>query len=168
MGDHSAGRDFAQSSKPTSEQPFERSFHEPEVTQDTDRSFPLAGGVTSRKQAENVPNTQGVHSHPPVTSDKASGPKDMDARLSEHHGREGLAGAAAAAATAGAASSLPQSDRHRQHDDRTTLGGAAGAPVASLNELRAEHELRSGHLHDQGHENRTGKILRSLVIHHLP
>lgn len=145
-----------------STEPFERSFGEPVVTTDTDRSFPLAGGVTSRKQVEHPSSThnlqpsplaanggrtetsaaQDFHSSPLATNERELGTKDRNFGVSDgHHGREGLAGAAAAAAVVGGVSSHSHSDRANWDADLESATGRAGeAPATSNNVLRSEHE----------------------------
>lgn len=63
--------------------------HEPTVTTETDRSFPLAGGVTSRSHAD--PSQAGGEYGASTSEFGTTGPHDPD------HGRRGLAEAAAAA-----------------------------------------------------------------------
>jgi hypothetical protein len=112
----------------TTRQPFEHNLRQESYTNDTDRSFPLAGGVvpkhdataghsTERHTASTIPPTQHTTStHHPLTSEREPGTKEKDVGLRDGHGREGLAGAAAAATAVGAAAPLSQSHQSNVHD----------------------------------------------------
>lgn len=134
-------KDIAQpSSGRAAQQPFERSFQEPGVNTDTDRSFPLAGGVTSRKQAEHPSTSAPVQSqsHVPVTNEREPGTKEKNVGLTDSQGREALAGAAAAY------SALPprseQTPPQHTREIRETPGITGGGPTNLSNEPRPEHK----------------------------
>ena len=151
----SSNKDFAQpagSSAPAaaSQQHYDQARSQPETTSATERSFPLAGGVTSRKQVEPTTTTRDTVGHPPVTSEREPGTKEREAGVAEGHGREGLAGAAAGAAAAYATHPHSESKRE-QAAVRGVSGTVSGAPTTSDSELKAEHDLRSGHGHQSGH-----------------
>ncbi|KAF2660028.1 hypothetical protein K491DRAFT_712072 [Lophiostoma macrostomum CBS 122681] len=131
--EQSADKDFAQPSGSARHR-----VEEPNVKTDTDRSFPLAGGVTSRKQADQSPATQGA-SHNPYTTEREPGTQGRDAGVLDGHGREALAGAAAYSST--------RSGNERRHDGPESTRQGAGLVATSPEELRKEHELRSGHDH---------------------
>jgi hypothetical protein len=112
----------------TTRQPFDQNLRQESYTNDTDRSFPLAGGVapkhdattkhsTDHHTASTIPPTQHATStHHPLTSEREPGTKEKEAGLRDGHGREGLAGAAAAATAVGAAAPLSQSHQGNLHD----------------------------------------------------
>lgn len=70
----------------SSQQPFEQSFQQPEVATDTDRSFPLAGGVTSRKQNDDPSLTHHSQPQAPLMGEREFGTKDRDAYVDNSHG----------------------------------------------------------------------------------
>jgi hypothetical protein len=128
--------DTTQSS--TTRQPFDQTLRQESYTNDTDRSFPLAGGVapkhdtSARHPTENTSTTHQPTEHHtsstipavqqtsatrhPVTSEREPGTKEREAGVHEGHGREGLAGAAAAATAIGAAAPLSQSHQRDVHN----------------------------------------------------
>lgn len=82
------------------EQPYENTLRQDSYITDTDRSFPLAGGVVSN------PHETPAH---------------------ESHGREGLAGAAAAATAMGVSHAIPRSEeRDTQELGRETRQATYG------------------------------------------
>ncbi|KAL5115473.1 hypothetical protein ACEQ8H_006614 [Pleosporales sp. CAS-2024a] len=99
-----------------SSDPFASTVRQESYTNDTDRSFPLAGGIAPKHDTLAKHSTEHTTTmqHPP-TSEREPGTKDHDAALQDSHGREALAGAAAAATTIGAAS-LSQSRHQDVHD----------------------------------------------------
>jgi hypothetical protein len=138
-------------------------------TTGTNRSFPLAGGVT------------GGHSTDPTTSsalrtsathDREPGTKEKEAGIHEDHGhgREALAGAAAAATGVGAGYGLSQHDRKHEtvpESARTGPGLAPGgtslatAPSADNSDLvatsessMAQHLTGTGPGHEHDHAGR--------------
>jgi hypothetical protein len=101
-------------------------------TKDTDRSFPLAGGVASKHDpstkhatehhttsthhptehhpsSSQYPTQQTSSTEHPITGDRELGTKERAVTARDGHGREGLAGAAAAATAVGGASVLSHS-----------------------------------------------------------
>lgn len=122
----------------TTRQPFDQTLRQEICTNDTDRSFPLAGGVapkhdtSARHPTEHTSLTQ--HStehytsstlpvvqqtsatHHPITSERELGTKEKEVGVRDGHGREGLAGAAAAATAIGVAAPLSQSHQSDIHD----------------------------------------------------
>lgn len=91
---------------------------------DTDRAFPLAGGITSRKQDP---------THDVSTNERELGTKDRDLGGSHNHGREAQAGAAAACATSGRHSEGPLFNERKDvpgHPDETGHSGHGGEAVA--------------------------------------
>jgi hypothetical protein len=113
----------------TERQPYEQTLRQESYTNDTDRSFPLAGGVapkhdssvshptehhsTGHHTSSTLPPVQQTSSTAhPITSEREPGTKEKEAGVRDGHGREGLAGAAAAAAAIGVASH--QRDSHDQ------------------------------------------------------
>jgi hypothetical protein len=122
----------AQSS--TARQPFEQSLRQESYTNDTDRSFPLAGGVAPKHNTTTTttttthstgPQTSAIHNpsdltsatHHPITSEREPGTKERKVEARDGHGREGLAGAAATATALGVAAPLAQS-HHREELSR--------------------------------------------------
>jgi hypothetical protein len=122
----------------TSRQPFDQTLRQESYTNDTDRSFPLAGGVapkhdtSARHPTEHTSTTQHPTEHHtsstipaaqqtstthyPVTSEREPGTKEREVGVHEGHGRDGLAGAAAAATGLGVAPPLAQSHQRDVHD----------------------------------------------------
>jgi len=98
----------------TTHQPFEQNLRQESYTADTDRTFPLAGGVTSSHPTEHS-------THHPVTSEREPGTKEKEAGVHDGHGREALAGAAAA----GMAAPL----LHREHRDTPPRGQDSDASI---------------------------------------
>jgi hypothetical protein len=113
----------------TERQPYEQTLRQESYTTDTDRSFPLSGGVASKHDSSLSHPTEhhssGHHTSStfppvhqssstthPITSERELGTKERDIGAKDGHGREGLAGAAAAAAAIGVASH--QRDTHDQ------------------------------------------------------
>jgi hypothetical protein len=122
----------------TTRQPFDSTLRQESYTNDTDRSFPLAGGVvpkhdTSTKHATehhtsathhptesltsstHNPTQQTSSTHHPLTSAREPGTKEKEVGVRDGHGREGLAGAAAAATAIGVAAPLSQSHQRDVH-----------------------------------------------------
>ncbi|KAF2025734.1 hypothetical protein EK21DRAFT_103721 [Setomelanomma holmii] len=105
----------------TTQQPFEQSLRQESYTKDTDRSFPLAGGVAHKHDpsttlstehhtsSSQYPTQQTSSATHPITGDREPGTKEREVSAREGHGREGLAGAAAAATAVGGASALSHS-----------------------------------------------------------
>jgi hypothetical protein len=112
----------------TERQPYENTLRQESYTNDTNRSFPLAGGVAPKHDASSshptehhtssvLPSAQQTSTtHNPVTSAREPGTKEKEVSVSDHHGREGLAGAAAAAAAVGVAAPLSQSHQRDVHN----------------------------------------------------
>lgn len=161
-------------------QPFEQSFREPQLATDTDRSFPLAGGVTTRKQADQPQVSHSSHSHGTAINERELGTKDLNASTGPSHGREGIASAAALATAAGAygatrSSDHPESRLDRENAGHGALSGLSGSSHLSDNRvpssdqglLRAEHELRSGHEHGNT-PNLTGNSSNSSTGAQIP
>jgi hypothetical protein len=113
----------------TERHPYEQTLRQESYTTDTDRSFPLAGGVAPKHDSSLSHPTEhhspGHHTSStlppvhqasstthPITSEREPGTKDRELGARDGHGREGLAGAAAAAAAIGVASH--QRDSHDQ------------------------------------------------------
>ncbi|KAF2259894.1 hypothetical protein CC78DRAFT_43764 [Lojkania enalia] len=103
------GRSYDPPHDNISEPHYKQANHEPDVTTDADRSFPLAGSITSRKPTEKAPAIQ----HPPRTSEREPGTKDKDVGVSD--GREALA-EAAGTATAFSAIGRPQNESGHEHE----------------------------------------------------
>jgi len=120
----------------TSRQPLDQSLRQESYTNDTDRSFPLAGGVapkhnptsthtttttttTHHNPLHQSTSTQPIDgtssSHHPTTSSREPGTKEKGVGVHDGHGREGLAGAAAAAAAVGTAGAFSQSHQRDTH-----------------------------------------------------
>jgi hypothetical protein len=126
----------------TERQPYEQTLRQESYTNDTDRSFPLAGGVapkhdssvrhptehhsTEHHTTSTLPLAQQASSsHHPVTSAREPGTKEKEVGVRDGHGREGLAGAAAAAAAVGVAAPLSQSHERGAHDQGLETRDAA-------------------------------------------
>jgi hypothetical protein len=108
-------------------QPYENTLRQESYTNDTDRSFPLAGGIapkhdtlaghtsTTQQPTEHhtsstlTPTQHTSSTHHPITSEREPGTKEREIGARDSHGREGLAGAAAAATAIGVAAPLSQS-----------------------------------------------------------
>lgn len=95
----------------TGQQPYENTLRQQSYTADTDRSFPLAGGVASRQPHENTPLTQhrAVGEQEPLTGEN-------DPNVHKGHGKEELAGAAAA----GTAGGLYAHHHNKEKDEHAT------------------------------------------------
>ncbi|KAI4913232.1 uncharacterized protein J4E92_009855 [Alternaria infectoria] len=101
-------------------QPYENTLRQESYTADTDRSFPLAGGVIS-KPHQDPPSTQYPTEHTSPLQNKGIGELDSgtrevgvgvhDSPSQDSYGREGLAGAAAAATAIGASQAHSQPER---------------------------------------------------------
>lgn len=142
-------------------QSFDQSFREPQLTTDTDRSFPLAGGVTTRKQADFNQASHPAQSQPTAIVEREPGTKESNLPASHNQGREGIASAAALATAAGVYSATSARNSHqperldREHAGHGALSGLGGSRLqndqvssySDYDNLRAEHELRSGHEH---------------------
>lgn len=115
----------------TTRQPYENTLRNESYTNDTDRSFPLAGGVapkhdtlasTTHHSTEHqissilTPAQQNSSTHQAMTSEREPGTKEREAGVQDGHGREGLAGAAAAATAIGVAAPLSQSHQGDAND----------------------------------------------------
>jgi hypothetical protein len=134
-------------------------------TTGVDRTFPLAGGVTSGHSTDpttSVHMTSSTHDREPGTKEREVGLHNDDS-----HGREGLAGAAAAAATsAGAGYGLSQHERKHETVPETAHAGqglpsAQGlAPreetdlVATSESSMAQHLTGTGPGHEHDHAGR--------------
>jgi hypothetical protein len=97
----------------STQQPFDKNLRQKSYTADTDRTFPLAGGVTSTHSTEHS------STHHPATSEREPGTKEKEAAVNEGRGREALSGAAAA----GIAAPL----LHSEHLDTQPRGQETGA-----------------------------------------
>ncbi|KAH4863478.1 hypothetical protein HBH75_005690 [Parastagonospora nodorum] len=122
----------------STKQPYDNNLRNESYTNDTDRSFPLAGGVapkhdtSARHPAEHTSTThhsaehqtssiltpaqQISSTHQATTSEREPGTKEKEAGVQDGHGREGLAGAAAAATAIGVAAPLSQSHQRDAND----------------------------------------------------
>jgi len=133
---HGTGALGSTTQSSTTHQPFEQTLRQESYTNDTDRSFPLAGGVASKHDPSSshptdhsrthhttehhastvAPTTpQALTTSHPITSEREPGTKEREVGVREGHGREGLAGAAAAAAAVGVAAPLSQSHQKDVH-----------------------------------------------------
>ncbi|KAF1914575.1 hypothetical protein BDU57DRAFT_519644 [Ampelomyces quisqualis] len=121
----------------TTHQPFEQTLRQESYTNKTDRSFPLAGGVTSKHEhhtSSAVPLSQQTSSTShPIKSERELGTKEKEVGVRDGHGREGLAGAAAAATAIGVAAPLSQSHQRDVHGQGLETREAAygGEPSAT-------------------------------------
>ncbi|KAH7406848.1 hypothetical protein DE146DRAFT_778339 [Phaeosphaeria sp. MPI-PUGE-AT-0046c] len=121
----------------TTRQPFDQTMRQESYTNDTDRSFPLIGGIASKHDPSashhsttTAPTTQQTTSthptHHAITSEREPGTKEKEVGVHDGHGREALAGAAAAATTVGATAPLLHS---KNANDRSLE--SREAPLAS-------------------------------------
>ena len=107
------------------QQPYENTLRQESYTADTNRSFPLVGGVSSQQHNERTPAavSQSTEHTAPSSHTKINerepGTKEQELGLREDHGREGLAGAAAAATAIGA--SHPRSEDRGRDFPGTTV-----------------------------------------------
>ncbi|KAF9695509.1 hypothetical protein EKO04_006348 [Ascochyta lentis] len=124
--------------------------HDSSRTTDTDRSFPLAGGVTSGHH-DHSSTTHGTHgTHGLTTNERELGTKERELAGNDHHGREGLAGAAAAAAGTAAATHGHSS---RGPDSPVgTFSDRVGSPTghSHMTSSVAEHNIHPDSLHAAG------------------
>ena len=145
-----------------------RPDEEPQFMTDTDRAFPLAGGVISRKadesdrKADELSSVQ-ERSNMSKIDERELGTKDREAKAHGGDGREALAGAASSATTA----SMPDRSRsvespsrdpvQRTEDhhgrDAALIGVGSGAAVAAARKAyEAHNNPEPGHEHGgQGH-----------------
>ncbi|KAF2622456.1 hypothetical protein BU25DRAFT_209006 [Macroventuria anomochaeta] len=127
--------------------------HASSRTNDTDRSFPLSGGVTSghhdhSSTSHGTHDTHGTHSL--NTNERELGTKERELAGGDHHGREGLAGAAVTAAdTAAAAHSHHNEDRDPQVG---TFSDRVASPTghSHLTSSVREHNIHPDALHAAG------------------
>lgn len=89
-------------------------------TADTDRSFPLAGGVARKSHEHSDPT------HHKNIGEREPGTKEREVGVKEGHGREGLAGAAALATAVGASKAA-----HRSDEDKVENRGLGSDNIAS-------------------------------------
>ncbi|KAL1801018.1 hypothetical protein ACET3X_001360 [Alternaria dauci] len=98
-------------------QPYESTLRQESYTADTDRSFPLAGGVITKPQEDSTftrhqteytssIHNKGISEREPGTKEKQAGIHNTESPVHDSYGREGLAGAAAAATAIGASKTL--------------------------------------------------------------
>ncbi|KZM24692.1 uncharacterized protein EKO05_0007096 [Ascochyta rabiei] len=118
--------------------------HDSSRTTHTDRSFPLAGGVTS-----------GHHDHSSTThtlntNEREPGTKERQLAGNDLHGREGLAGAAAAAA--GTAAATHGHGSTSSASPRGTFTHQVGSPTAHSHMTSSvpEHNIHPDALHAAG------------------
>jgi hypothetical protein len=123
----------------TTHQPFERSLRQESYTADTDRAFPLAGGVTSTHPTEHS------STHHPVSSEREPGTKEKEAGVRDGHGQEALAGAVAAGT---AAPLLHSEHRHTQPRGEETGASTYGGQgySTSTNVSNDLHGIKISHL----------------------
>lgn len=148
-------------------QPFDQSLRQESYTNDTDRSFPLAGGVASKHDptsrytehtSSSTHPTQSTSStHQPLTNAREPGTKEKEIGVKDDYGREGLTGAAAAATGLSAGAALSQSQqrdvqsqgqetRHATYGDQpSTLSSTVSTPL-NFDELAGSNHLPSAHL----------------------
>jgi hypothetical protein len=133
-------------------------------TTGVDRTFPLAGGVTSGHSTDPTTSAHMTSS----THDRELGTKEREVGVHNDgaHGREGLAGAAAAATGAGAGYGLSQHERKHETVPETAHAGqglpsAQGlAPgeevdlVATSESSMAQHLTGTGPGHEHDHAGR--------------
>lgn len=138
---YGAGERQGHAAPPSNEPIPEELGRQESYTTDTDRSFPLAGGVTSRHPDEYTSSTQ----HP-TTSAREPGTKEKEAGLGDGHGREGLAGAGAAATAAGIAAPLMHSERRdvQPYGQGATYGTQPYAASNVLDDGHGRKEYGSG------------------------
>ncbi|KAF1830428.1 hypothetical protein BDW02DRAFT_633634 [Decorospora gaudefroyi] len=126
------------------QQPYENTMRQESYTADTDRAFPLAGGIVSRPHEDPTSSStyptehtstfhnRGIGEREPGTKEKEVGIDDSPSRAG--HAREGLAGAAAAATAVGVSKTLSRSEtRDVQDQARETRQATYGdVPPASM------------------------------------
>ncbi|CAN9095118.1 unnamed protein product [Alternaria alternata] len=111
----------------TEHQPYENTLRQESYTADTDRSFPLAGGVatkphddpaSTRHQTEHISpvHSKGISEREPGTKERQVGIHNSESPVHDNYGREGLAGAAAAATAIGASKTLSRSEERDVQD----------------------------------------------------
>ncbi|KAF1844175.1 uncharacterized protein K460DRAFT_357797 [Cucurbitaria berberidis CBS 394.84] len=154
----------------TAQQPYDNTLRQQSYTADTDRSFPLAGGVASRQH----PHEHTLPTQHKTVSEREPGTKEREAGLHKGHGREGLAGAATAATVGGVATQRPHehtsstqhkpiSERepgtkerevgvHEGHGREGLAGAAAVATTVGASKALSHSEERN--VKDQGLETR--------------
>lgn len=131
------------------DRPYDSTLRQESYTADTNRTFPLAGGVTSQPH-EHASTT--AHTEEPATtpyaaptstlhqetvSEREPGTKEKEVGVNDGHGREALAGAAAAAAGVGAASAYSHRDRDAQEPEHSTTSRAV-EPASTTEHTEAE------------------------------
>ncbi len=141
-------------------QPYEKTLRQESYTADTDRSFPLAGGVISKPHEHHTstrdPSQHTSTSHDKRISEREPGTKERkvginDSPARDSYGREGLAGAAAAATAIGASKTLSRSDeRDVQHQGLETRQATYGdnPPAVATTATQPGNDLNqptSGH-----------------------
>ncbi|KAF2727288.1 hypothetical protein EJ04DRAFT_570526 [Polyplosphaeria fusca] len=135
---------------PSTQPPRTSSPEEAVVKTSTDRSFPLAGAMTSRKQEPPPSSFDALPSShdAPAAAERAPGTEDKEVeRVTD--GREGLAGAAAAAA----ATASTASTGHRQRDPQDVQKERRGHGDALAAALAASSLPRSGEKKETEHEH---------------
>lgn len=126
-------------------EPASKTVTQAPTAADTERSFPLTGGVAYRRTQEKT-----------TTSEREPGTKEKEAGVHDGQGREALAGAAAAAA---ASSTLRPSRREEQEEERRVVEtessyhpGAVAAAAASSSPQPFQRETENEEVHGPGAE----------------
>lgn len=147
--------------------PNENTTRQESYIVDTNRSFPLTGGITSQPQSDRVSATQqlpittpSVQSAAPTSSlhqqtipEREPGTKEKGAGLVDNQNHEAMAGATAAAVGAGAASAYAHKDRDLREPENTS------APPSS-----AEKRFFSAHTQSKEDESLLEKGKRLIGL----
>ena len=110
-GKASHGRQDTLLSSTTTDRPFDKSSQQVSYTADTDRSFPLSGGIATRDFEKTSSFARQL-----ATGERQPVPTERNTGLHDDQGREGLARAAAAATFVGASAPLAHSERREAQD----------------------------------------------------
>lgn len=123
-------------------QPFESTLRQESYTADTDRSFPLAGGVVSDPTKHSISARDTTEHTSTALEQREPGTKEREVGVSNSpvHGREGLAGAAAAAAAIGASHTMSRSEEKDVQNQglatrEATYGDAPPATVSTKGDV---------------------------------
>nr|AFZ93515.1 dehydrin-like protein 3 [Alternaria brassicicola] len=167
----------------TEHRPYESTLRQESYTADTDRSFPLAGGVISKPHEDSTStrhltehtssiHNKGISEREPGTKEKEVGIHNSDSPARDSYGREGLAGAAATAATAiGASKTLaPSEERHVQDQGLETRQATYGhvSPAAAATTVPRTGDLSGQSTTDYHPEALTAAIAAPSRSSNLP
>ncbi|KAE8833232.1 hypothetical protein PTNB73_05378 [Pyrenophora teres f. teres] len=133
-------------------QPFDNIVRQESYIADTDRSFPLAGGVISHPTQHSMSAQDTTEHTSAALGQREPGTKEKEVGISNSpvhssYGREGLAGAAAAAAAVGASHTMSRSEEKDIQDQGLATREATygNAPLATTQSGNTSSQLTTNH-----------------------